>query len=72
MGVSMYCMDASHALGGYYCIYGLFGSDFNLAVWRFFVSPPNLNNANFSFIAINMHSSYSFRQIKVTPTMIID
>ena len=24
----------------------IFGSDFNLAVWRFFVCPPKLNNVN--------------------------
>ena len=29
-----------------YHIRGIFGGDFNLAVWRFFVCPPNLNNAN--------------------------
>ena len=29
-----------------YCIRSLFGGGFNLAVWRFFVCPPNLNNAN--------------------------
>ena len=26
-----------------YRIHGLFGSDFDLAVWRFFSCPPNLN-----------------------------
>ena len=29
-----------------YRIHGVFGSDFNLVVWRFFVHSPNLNNAN--------------------------
>ena len=29
-----------------YRICGIFGGDFNLAVWRFFVRPPNLNDAN--------------------------
>ena len=27
-----------------YCIRGLFGSGFNLAVWQIFNNPPNLNN----------------------------
>ena len=26
-----------------YCIHGLFGSDFNLAVWQIFIGPTNLN-----------------------------
>ena len=29
-----------------YRICGIFGGDFNLAVRRFFVRPPNLNDAN--------------------------
>ena len=29
-----------------YRICGIFGGDFNLAVWRFFVRLPNLNDAN--------------------------
>ena len=28
-----------------YRICGLFGGDFNLAVWRFFIGSPNLNYA---------------------------
>ena len=28
-----------------YCIRGLFGGDFNLAVWQIFVGSPNLNHA---------------------------
>ena len=31
---------------GFYRIRSLFGGDFNLVVWRFFVHPPNLNDAN--------------------------
>ena len=31
---------------GKYCVRSLFGGDFNLAAWRFFVRPPNLNDAN--------------------------
>ena len=33
----------SHRL---YRIRSIFGGDFNLAVWQFFVCPPNLNDAN--------------------------
>ena len=29
-----------------YRIRSLFGGDFNLVVWRFFIRPANLNNAN--------------------------
>jgi len=29
-----------------YCYAVYLGSDFNLAVWQFFIRPPNLNNAN--------------------------
>ena len=32
--------------GGVYCIRSLLGGGFNLAVWRFFVCLPHLNNAN--------------------------
>ena len=28
-----------------YCICGLFGDDFNFAVWRIFIGSPNLNHA---------------------------
>ena len=28
-----------------YRIHGLFGGDFNLAVWRIFIGSPNLNHA---------------------------
>ena len=28
-----------------YCICGLFGGDFNLAVWQIFITSPNLNHA---------------------------
>ena len=28
-----------------YCICGLFGNDFNLAVWQIFNGSPNLNHA---------------------------
>ena len=30
---------------GNYCIRGLFGGDFNLAVWQFFIGLLNLNHA---------------------------
>ena len=42
----------------------LFGNDFNLAVWQFFVRWPNLNNAN-----IVLHVAIvatAFRQIRIT------
>ena len=56
-----------------YRIRSLFGGDFNLTVWRFFVCPPNLNNANIrSFIAIICIPATAFRQIKVTSTTITD
>ena len=55
-----------------YHIRGIFGGDFNLAVWRF-SSPPNLNDANIrSFIAIICIAATAFRQIKVAPTTITD
>ena len=31
-----------------YCIRGLFGGDFNLAVWQIFIGSPNLNHAVFT------------------------
>ena len=45
------------------------GGDFNLAVWRFFVCPPNLNNPNIVLICT---AATAFCQIKVSPTTIID
>ena len=47
----------------------LFGCDFNLVVWRFFVCLPSVNN---TFIAIICIAATAFRQIKVTPTIIAD
>ena len=38
--MTQYCMN--HLT---YRIRGLFGSDFNLAVWQIFVGSPNLNHA---------------------------
>ena len=36
---------ALHLICSYYRIRGLFGGDFNLAVWRIFIGSPNLNYA---------------------------
>ena len=55
-----------------YRIRSLFGGDFNLAVWRFFVHPPKLNDANIIIIAIIYIAATAFRQIKVMPTTITD
>ena len=56
-----------------YHIRSLFGGDFNLAVWRFFICPPNLNNANIrSLLLLISIATTAFRQIKVTPTTITD
>ena len=35
-----------------YRIRSIFGGDFNLAVWRFFVRPPNLNDANIASLLL--------------------
>ena len=53
-------------------MHSLFSGDFNLAVWRFFVHPPNLANVKNSFIAIICIAATAFRQIKVMLTMITD
>ena len=37
--------DLPRVLSGAYRIRGLFGGDFNLAVWRIFIGSPNLNHA---------------------------
>ena len=38
-------IDMFTGLSGKYHIRGLFGGDFNLAVWRIFIGLPNLNYA---------------------------
>ena len=45
----------------------LFGSEFNLTVWRFFVHPPNLFRSYYMYEAAT-----AFRQVKVMPTAITD
>ena len=50
-----------------YHIHSLFGCDFNLAVWQFFVHTPNFQ---YSLIAIVCIAGRIFCQITVTPTMI--
>ena len=57
----------------YICIYrirSLFGSDFNLAVWRFFFCLPSLNNANIVLQLLICIAATAFRQIKVMPATI--
>ena len=45
----------------YTVYFKLFGGDFNLVGWRFFIHPPNLNNANIhSFIAIICIAAIAF------------
>ena len=47
MYVCMYlCMVFMYAC--IYRIHGLFGSDFNLAVWQMFIGSPNLNHTIFN------------------------
>ena len=53
-----------------YRLRGLFGGDFNLAVWRFFTCPPNLNKANIVLELSICIAATTFCQIKVMPTTI--
>ena len=38
----MYCI-VQNFVGGKYRMHGLFGGDFNLAVWQIFIGSPNLS-----------------------------
>ena len=58
------CAVSSLGMKQNYRIRSIFGGDFNLAVWQFFVHPPNLNDPNIASLLLYVQQLQLFAKLK--------